>query len=266
MNVKSYVWGLLVCLQFFSSLPIPISFKMDRDMIKRTVMMFPILGLIMGGIVGSLLFCLSEWTTLSSLALAFIVWVLPIILTGGIHLDGWMDSSDAYFSYQDKEKRLEIMKDPRAGAFAVISVIVLLSSRFLFIYESMILDSIFLATMIGIIPFFSRIIMGILMVTGKTAKEEGMAHYFKQHTGPMYLLTYLIPYVLIAVIFFWVLPEIADLFLLFTLAAGLLTVWIRRQTIKWFGGITGDTLGASVEGAETVLWLIVWLSAYTGMA
>lgn len=229
-------------------------------------MMFPVLGLIMGGIMGSLLYCLNEWTNLSSLALAFIVWVLPIILTGGIHLDGWMDTSDAYFSYQDKEKRLEIMKDPRAGAFAVISVIVLLSARFLFIYESMMLDSLVLASMIGVIPFFSRMIMGILMVTGKTAKEEGMAHYFKQHTSPVYLLTYSIPYVLIAVIFLWLLPNIADLFLLFTLAAVLLNLWIRRQTIKWFGGITGDTLGASVEGAETLLWMIVWLSAYTGMA
>jgi adenosylcobinamide-GDP ribazoletransferase len=266
MNVKNYVMGLLVSLQFFSSLPIPISIKMDRNVIKRAVMMFPILGLIMGGIIGSLLFCLNEWTTLSPLALAFIVWVLPIFLTGGIHLDGWMDTCDAYFSYQDKEERLEVMKDPRAGAFAVLSVIVLLSARFLFIYESMILDSFFLASMIGIIPFFSRMVMGILMVTGKTAKEEGMAHTFKQHTSPVYLLTYSIPYVLIAAIFFWLLPEMADLFLLFTLAAGLLTVWIRRQTIKWFGGITGDTLGASVEGAETVLWMIVWLSAYIGMA
>jgi adenosylcobinamide-GDP ribazoletransferase len=266
MNVKRYVLGLLVCLQFFSSLPIPISIKMDKNVIKRTVMMFPILGLIMGGIMGSLLVCLNEWTTLSSLALAFIVWVLPIILTGGIHLDGWMDTCDAYFSYQDKEKRLEIMKDPRAGAFAVLSVIVLLSARFLFIYESMRVDSLLLAAMIGIIPFFSRMIMGILMVTGKTAKEEGMAHYFKQHTSPVLLLTYLVPYFLIAVMFFWLLPEMADLFLLFTFAAGLLTLWIRRQTIKWFGGITGDTLGASVEGAETVLWMIVWLSAYTGMA
>jgi adenosylcobinamide-GDP ribazoletransferase len=266
MNVKSYVLGLLVCLQFFSSLPIPISIKMDRNVIKKAVMMFPILGLIMGGIIGSLLFCLNEWTTLSPLALAFIVWVLPIFLTGGIHLDGWMDTCDAYFSYQDKEKRLEVMKDPRAGAFAVLSVIVLLSARFLFIYESMRLDSLFLASMIGIIPFFSRMIMGILMVTGKAAKEEGMAHTFKQHTNPVYLLTYSIPFVLIAVIFFWLLPEMAGLFLLFTLAAILLTLWIRRQTIKWFGGITGDTLGASVEGAETVLWMIVWLSAYTGMA
>jgi adenosylcobinamide-GDP ribazoletransferase len=266
MNVKGYVLGLLVSLQFFSSLPIPISIKMDRNVIKRTVMMFPVLGSIMGGIMGSLLYCLNEWTNLSSLALAFIVWVLPIILTGGIHLDGWMDTSDAYFSYQDKEKRLEIMKDPRAGAFAIISVIVLLSARFLFIYESMMLDSLVLASMIGVIPFFSRMIMGVLMVTGKTAKEEGMAHYFKQHTSPVYLLTYSIPYVLIAVIFLWLLPEMAVLFLMFTLSAVLLTLWIRRQTIKWFGGITGDTLGASVEGAETLLWMIVWLSAYTGMA
>ena len=71
----------------------------------------------------------------SPLAVAFVVWLSLIILTGGLHLDGWMDASDAFFSYRDKQRRLEIMKDPRIGAFGVLSVIVLLSARFLFIYE-----------------------------------------------------------------------------------------------------------------------------------
>ena len=46
-----------------------------------------------------------------------------------------MDASDAFFSYRDRERRLEIMKDPRIGAFGVLRCLVLLSARFLFIYE-----------------------------------------------------------------------------------------------------------------------------------
>ena len=56
---------------------------------------------------------LFNWTPFSPLAAAFFVWLALIVLTGGIHLDGWMDASDAFFSYRDKQKRLEIMKDPQ---------------------------------------------------------------------------------------------------------------------------------------------------------
>src|SRR5699024_11904802 len=76
--------------------------------IERAVQTFPVLGLIQGIIFAGSFYLLIEWTHLSALAIAFIIWLLCIILTGGLHLDGWMDSSDAYFSYGNKEDRLQI--------------------------------------------------------------------------------------------------------------------------------------------------------------
>ena len=102
------------------------------------------------------------------------------VLTGGIHLDGWMDASDAFFSYRDRQKRLEIMKDPRVGAFGVLSVMVLLSARFLFIYEISLraFDATFV--LIVLIPFLSKSVMGILLIKVRAAKEEGLGTLFKQ--------------------------------------------------------------------------------------
>jgi adenosylcobinamide-GDP ribazoletransferase len=127
--------GLIMCIQFFTSIPIPYEVPMDRRHMNMAIKMFPVLGLLQGLLYSALMYVLFEGTPLSALAIAFIIWLALIVITGGIHLDGWMDSSDAFFSYRDKSKRLEIMKDPRIGAFGVLSVIVILSARFLFVYE-----------------------------------------------------------------------------------------------------------------------------------
>ncbi|WP_044022160.1 adenosylcobinamide-GDP ribazoletransferase [Bacillus sp. SG-1] len=265
MNLKGYILGLLINFQFFSIVPIPLTINTDRTIIRRAVMTFPIFGLILGAVNGVIFSLLNECTLLSSLALSFIIWVIPIVLTGGIHLDGWMDTSDAYFSYQDKEKRLEIMKDPRAGAFAVLSLLILLAARFLFIYESILHNIYAAAFIVGLIPFFSRTLMGILMVLSVTAKEEGMAFYFKKHTEPRLLLFYLLPMSIAACGVLMFLPDILFLYLMFTVLILLAAIWIKQKTVQQFGGMTGDTLGASVEGIEVILWMAVWLLAYTGM-
>jgi adenosylcobinamide-GDP ribazoletransferase len=264
MNIKGYLIGLLVNLQFFSTLPVPLSLNMNRLLIRRAVKMFPFFGLILGFLISLVFTILSEWTPLSPLALSFVIWLLPILLTGGIHLDGWMDTSDAYFSYQDKEKRLEIMKDPRAGAFAVLSIIVLLASKFLFIYESIVHNIFGMSMVIAMVPFFSRTLMGFLMVLVNPAKEEGMAFYFKKHTDPRLLLFYLFPLLLIALGVIIFKQELLFIFLVFAALTALAGYWISKKTVRLFGGMTGDTLGASVEGVEVLLWMAVWLLAYTG--
>jgi adenosylcobinamide-GDP ribazoletransferase len=265
MKIKEYLLGLLVNLQFFSTVPIPLSLDMNPLLIRRAVKVFPFFGLIIGFIISFVFTVLSEWTQLSPLALSFVIWVLPVLLTGGIHLDGWMDTSDAYFSYQDKETRLDIMKDPRAGAFAVISVIVLLASRFLFIYESILHNVLGASIIIAVIPLFSRVLMGILMVLVPSAKEDGMAFYFKKHTEPRLLLFYLVPLLLTGLGIFIFRPELLFVFMVFAVLTAVAGYWLGSKTVQVFGGTTGDTLGASVEGVEVLLWMAVWLLAYTGM-
>ncbi|GHH96832.1 adenosylcobinamide-GDP ribazoletransferase [Neobacillus kokaensis] len=246
--------GFLIGLQFFSAVPITKQFPMDQVHLKRTIQAFPLQGLFQGLIYSFLLYLLLEYTPFSHLAAAFILWLMTIVLTGGIHLDGWMDASDAYFSYRDQEKRLEIMKDPRTGAFGVMSIILLLSSRFLFIYEITENAHLMSFILIAAIPFFSKAVMGVLLLSVQSAKREGLGFLFQNAAKLEALWIYPI-YLLVSV---FLLPITGIL-----LAAAVVCLfYARRKVIKWFGGITGDVLGAAVEGTELILWMTVWLLHY----
>jgi adenosylcobinamide-GDP ribazoletransferase len=256
--------GLLINLQFFTSIPIRQELPIDNVHLEKAIRSFPVLGLIQGGIYVFVLYAISNWTPFSALTAAFCLWLAGIFLTGGIHLDGWMDTSDAFFSYQDKEKRLEIMSDPRTGAFGVLSVIVLLSCRFFFIYEiieRLQQDSYWL---IALLPFFSKMVMGVLLIKVKSAKREGLGSLFKQAANnrtlkvyPVYLIILLIPALYSLELFLEILVVLC--------ASLLIQLFLHKKIVSWFGGMTGDVLGASVEGTEVLLWMTLWLLHYFAM-
>lgn len=261
--MKSYIHGFVITIQFFSILPLRKEIPMTNQTIERAIRMFPAFGWLLGLIYAGFLYSLIEWTILSLLAIAFLIWLTTIVLTGGIHLDGWMDASDAFFSYRDLDKRLEIMKDPRTGAFGVISVIVLLSARFLFIYEVVQRIESLSFLLILFIPFFSRMVMGMMLASVPPAKNEGLGKLFhqasKQSTIWSYL-AYLLPTALIMWLWNWHGMVLLSAMFLFTL---ILNLALRSKVRKWFRGITGDIIGALVEGVEVILWMIVWLFHYS---
>ncbi|RFU71410.1 adenosylcobinamide-GDP ribazoletransferase [Peribacillus saganii] len=258
--------AFLINLQFFTVVPVRTSLPLDAAYIKKAVQSFPLLGLLQGAAYAGVLYLLLNGTPFSQLATAFLLWLLTILLTGGLHLDGWMDASDAFFSYRDIEKRLEIMKDPRIGAFGVLSVIVLLSSKFIFIYE--IIGNVSAPTYIVIIaiPFLSRQVMGYLLIRAALAKQEGLAYFFQQKAGRTSLIVYMV-YTIVFCSAAYLLARGTLLPNLIMLGAALLLALSLKKKVKdWFGGITGDVIGASVEGTELALWMIVWLLHYFVMA
>lgn len=84
---------------------------------------FPLIGAIIGGLSwmwGYWGIRLVNSRTFYAVALLLI----PVMVTGGIHLDGLLDTSDALHSYQSRERKLEILKDSHAGAFAILTAVV----------------------------------------------------------------------------------------------------------------------------------------------
>ena len=79
---------------------------------------FPVIGAVIGGLL-SLWICLTGDST-GSLFRASVAVLIPLIVTGGIHLDGLLDTADALSSYKTMEEKLEILKDSHTGAFAII--------------------------------------------------------------------------------------------------------------------------------------------------
>lgn len=254
-----FIEGFLINLQFFTSLPINFPLPMDKKHLQSSIQTFPLVGFLQGILYSLLLYILIQWSPFSILAITFALWILTIIITGGIHLDGWMDASDAFFSYQGKEKRLEIMKDPRTGAFGVLSVIVLLSARFLFIYEIVSAMTMVSYLLIAFIPFLSKGVMGAILVTIPAAKKEGLASLFQEAAGMRALVVYPLYLIIVLGLFLSVWVGILVPATILMIIALVCYAFVRVKANKWFGGITGDVLGASVEGTELILWMTLWL-------
>src|SRR4029450_13827628 len=125
------------------------------------------------------------------------------------------------------------------------SVIVLLSARFLFIYEITLraVDSTYI--LIALIPFLSKSVMGILLIKVGAAKEEGLGTLFKKAATPYTLWVYPVYVVILFSGSLLLFPEALSgaLSLLLMTMVGLFIV--VRKAVKCFGGITGDVLGAS---------------------
>lgn len=256
------VWrGFLINLQFFTIIPIRKEIQMTQSNLRGMLITLPLFGLFIGMFYAFTLAGLIHLTSLSNLAIALIFLLLMVILTGGIHVDGWIDMSDALFSYQDKQKRLEIMDDPRVGAFGVLGLLFLVIVKFLFIYEVISTAEPYLFIYIVFIPFFSRLFTGIGLVLIKPAKEKGLAYLFHSTDSNiinLYLI-YIIP-VLIILSIYNLKYMLSFIFLLCLM--GILYILFKRFTTREFGGLTGDLSGAGIEGVELILWFLMWLLHY----
>lgn len=254
--------GFLIGLQFFTSIPIKKQMPMTDEYINKCLQTLPLIGLFQGVLYSGLLYVLLEWSPFSFLAIAFFLWLFAILFTGGLHLDGWIDTSDAFFSYQDKTKRLEIMGDPRTGAFGILSVLVLLSSRFLFMYEIFQKVQPLTFLLILCIPFFSKMVISGVLFTVPAAKKEGLAYFFQQAIIRKAWYIYIVYLLIFVSISLYIAPQALMLVSLLLCVALICFLWIRKKAVQWFGGITGDVLGATGEGMENFLWMTLWLLHY----
>jgi len=111
-----------MCLGMFSAVPCPYR-PWDEEARSLMTACLPVVGAIIGGL----------WYLLSRLSVlllpemlsAALIAALPFLLTGFMHLDGFMDTSDAVLSWRPLEKRIEILKDVHCGSFAAVSLVLL---------------------------------------------------------------------------------------------------------------------------------------------
>lgn len=114
--------AFFMCLGMFTAIPLPYR-PWDDSLRPHMTACLPFAGLVSGGI-----WLLCAWLMRligfpAALSAAILV-VIPWLVTGAIHLDGYMDTSDAVLSWRALEERLRILKDPHTGSFAVIAVCV----------------------------------------------------------------------------------------------------------------------------------------------
>lgn len=243
--------GFLLALQFFSVIPVHKQFPMEKKYITAMYGMLPILGLLFGGIMATVVWLLRDMTDISSLTIGFIMVLIGIVLTGGLHMDGLADTGDAYFSYQDRDKRLAIMGDPRIGAFGTMVLVMAIVGKIILVAE--IVNEVSLLWILWI-PVFSRIGLMALFSTTKPAKSGGVAAFFQQRANHKKLRLMAISAAIVSLGL--LIGSMGNGIALLIIAIVLLVSWFYRiWCIRNFGGVTGDLFGAYVEGVEILVWM-----------
>ncbi|MEM5596867.1 adenosylcobinamide-GDP ribazoletransferase [Niallia circulans] len=178
MTNEKMVYWFLVNIQFFTAIPVRKVLPMEGEFLQKSIKTFPLLGLFQGFIYMGIFFLLNEYTPFTALAVAFIVWISTILLTGGLHLDGWMDASDAYFSYQDAKK---IRNYERSSCRCLWCFVChsFIEYEVFFIYEIVTHMQEFTYFFVMLLPFFSKAVMGWSLLFVQEAKGTDSAHTLK---------------------------------------------------------------------------------------
>ena len=231
--------SFLIVLSFISIIPAPIPEWTPKNL-RYFCVMLPAVGVIFGGLWAVLWHILS-WPGLSALLRGFVMMILTLALTGGLHLDGLMDTCDAVFSHRDRETRLKILSDTHAGSFAVMSCVIILMAKTLLFSELLTLNPNPL-TLITV-PIYSRLGMSLLLNNLPFAKSGGLAVILGSSRHKRDNILLLMMFVLLSVVSIKIIPAMMILCVM-------LHVII---CVKIFGGITGDLLGAFVESSEIIM-------------
>lgn len=249
--MKQVISSLLIAFSMYSKIPVPKA-DWNKENMKYVMCFFPLIGAVIGGAIylwGSICQTLSLSQVFKTVGYVLI----PIFITGGIHLDGLLDTADALSSYQPMERKLEILKDSNSGAFAVITCVCYFLLSFGIWYE--VTES---AIPVLVLSFLlSRAFSGLSIVTFPLAKNTGLASMFsggarKRTTGFIMIL-----YILFVTVGMIIVN--LKLGLLCVVSAFIVFLYYRYMSVKEFGGITGDLAGFFLQICELVMAIIVIL-------
>ena len=231
---------IAVAFAMFSAIPMP-QFEWSQKNMRYALCAFPLIGAVCGG-----LWCLVGVLPVPELVRAAGFCLVPVLVTGGIHLDGFADTCDALSSYGDAEKKLKILKDPHCGAFAVIRLCTY------FILYFALCASVKFSVRFGVIWILAltleRAFSGLAVASFPMAKNTGLAHTFAEAADRITVRRVLIIYTVVLGAAMLVLGGWA------AVLAALLVFW-RDYAVskKQFGGITGDLAGWFLQRAELAM-------------
>lgn len=235
-------------LQFLTRLPVPQTAEYTAEDRGRSVLYYPVVGLLIGAVLTGFLFLLADANPGLRAALLLLVWVL---LTGALHLDGLADSADAWLGGGDRDRALEIMKDPRSGPAAIVALALVLIVKFAAL--SALTHTAYWPALV-LAPLLGRASLVLLFLTTPYVRAQGIgavhAANLPRRAAAIVLLTVAI-----------LAPALLGYAGLWPVVAALAMVWLlRRLMLQRLGGATGDTLGASCEIVEAAVLVVMVLA------
>lgn len=245
---------LLLAVQFLTRFPVGIQGDISDRELGRAAAAFPVVGIMIGGLL-VLVYYLAATVFGDEIAALLAVTAL-VCMTGGLHVDGFMDTADGVFSGRRRERMLEIMKDSRVGAMGVIACVLLLGSQFLLLHHIPRPD---VYQVILIFPVLGRWMMVWVIAMFPYARAgAGTGRPFADYvgTGEVVVAT------VISLVYVATISGLAGTILMAAAAvAGLGSAWFLSARLH---GLTGDTYGAIDEVVETVVLLLAVVMAGYG--
>ena len=249
--MKKFYHSFLIAFSMYSKIPMP-QCEWNEENMAYAMCFFPWIGVAIGGVTW-LWGTFGTYLGLSSAFYTVILTLIPWFLTGGIHLDGLLDTADALSSWQTRERRLEILKDSRAGAFAIIVCCGYFLAAFGIWTEAGAADIGVLA--VGFI--LSRALNGFGICTFPCAKNSGLAATFAQAADRKRCQIVLVIEILLCIAGMLLIDPLRGTTA--AVAAVVVCLCCRRMAIKTFGGITGDIQGFFQQICELAMAYVVIL-------
>lgn len=245
----------ILLLSFLTRIPVKTADRLDEEFYK-SAKYFPLVGAVLGIVyisftyIGSIIF---------GPYIAGIIFIIAnIILTGGLHLDGLGDTFDGLYSYRQKDKILEIMKDSRLGTNALLAILVLIMFKVALV-SKLVGQGYYFA--VFLMPVVGKLSSVFACYIGKTAKEEGMGNVFigKVVKSDFYIaiVTVLFILALVFAITSSIMILIINIITLFLVIVA--TKIYLSHVYSIIDGLTGDVLGAICELSELLYLFLVCL-------
>lgn len=243
--------GLGLLFKFMTRLPVVGSDKYDEVQLGKSLKYFPLVGVV----IGCILFIVGGYLKIgieNQYAIAVLLVLLEVIITGGLHLDGLADTFDGIFSYRSKHRMLEIMKDSRIGSNGVLALIMY------FMLKVFLLVEVGMGAVL-IFPIIGRLNSVINAGIGPYARATGMGKALVKYTDNTGML---VATILTVGAMAFALPIMGgdtiawSVGLLVSVVCG---IYFAKLMERKIGGVTGDTLGAVVELTEVLVLLVVAL-------
>ncbi len=253
----------VAAMQFLTRIPIPVSLSYDERLNRRSVACYPLVGAAIGLIVA--LTGLLIAPALPPTVAAIILVALWTMLSGGLHLDGLMDTADGLLSHRSPERMLEIMKDSRVGAMGVMVCIFAVGLKVALLASLIEVWRMEWLPLVILVPVWSRAFLGTAIACWPYARQgQGLGALFRT-VGIRHAIASGIGALIVSVLTLTAVPEWNALdvgwflitMVLVTYGVGtLLSVAVHRK----LGGLTGDVYGALNECIE--IGLLIGLVSY----
>lgn len=233
----------------FTKLPVPMV-TWEEKKGPDALCFLPIVGFFSGLFVFGMYY-LCYFLQLSADITAFIILISMFAISGFVHLDGFMDVSDAFLSSRDREGKIEILKDSRVGAFSVIAVVLLILMGFVSI-KTLLYQSIF-PVLFLLVPMVSRNLAALIIFLFHPLQNKGLMFYFKDGEKKYHLYLMIASIVVLTVAIGWISLSYLLGMVLSLLIVLMMDLWIDHS----IGGINGDVAGATIVMSEFISYFVI---------